>query len=248
MQYFFETVETIPAGVGFRHYDGLHLVWLAAFVIFTVVACRCYRGCGMVGRDRWRKTLAALIVANEIFKVVCLCIGGNYMLKYLPLHLCSINIFLIAVHAFKPHLKGLGNFLYMVSIPGAMSALLFPSWASLPLQNFMHLHSFSIHMLLAAYPIILTAGGDIKPDVKQLPKCLLLLLAMAVPLYFFNLWFDTNFMFLKFAEPGTPLVWFAENWGNHLLGFPVLIGAVVAIMHLPPLLLRRLRNKNKVTA
>jgi len=248
MLYFFDTVETIPNGVGFRHYNLLHLIWLVLFVALTVAACLCYRRCGTVGRNRWRKTLAALIVADEVFKMACLFVGGNYMLKYLPLHLCSINIFLIAIHAFKPQLKGLGNFLYMVSIPGAMSALLFPSWVSLPLANFMHLHSFTIHMLLAAYPIILTYGGDIKPDVKQLPKCLLLLAAMAVPLYFFNFWADTNFMFLKFAEAGTPLVWFAEHWGSHLLGFPVLIGAAIAIMHLPPLLLRRLRNKTKATA
>ena len=246
MQYFLDTVETIPAGVGFAHYGGLHLTWLAAFVVFTALACVCYRRSGPVGRDRWRKALAVLIVADEIFKMVCLFAGGNYSLKYLPLHLCSINIFLIAIYAAKPHLKGLGNFLHMVCIPGALAALLFPSWVSLPLANFMHNHSFTIHILLAAYPIVVTCGGDIKPDVRQLPKCLLLLAAMALPLYFFNLRFGTNFMFLSYAEPGTPLVWFAEHWGNHLLGFPVLIAAVVAVMHLPPLLLHRLRQKVRV--
>ena len=246
MQYFLDTVETIPSGVGFQQFKGLHLIWLAVFLAFTVVVCLCYCRSGPIGRDRWRKTLAALIVADELFKMVCLFIGGNYILKYLPLHLCSINIFLVAIHAAKPHLKGLGNFLYMVCIPGALSALLFPSWVSLPLANFMHSHSFTIHILLAAYPIMVTAGGDLKPDIRQLPKCLLLLLAMAIPLYFFNLWFGTNFMFLSYAEPGTPLVWFQENWGNHLLGFPVLIAAVVAVMHLPPLLLRKLRKKTTV--
>ena len=36
MQYFLDTVETIPEGVGFVMFGGLHLVWLAAsFVFFT---------------------------------------------------------------------------------------------------------------------------------------------------------------------------------------------------------------------
>ena len=243
MPFFFDTVETIPAGAGFAHYGSLHLCWLAVFAAFAVLGSLCYRRCGAVGRGRWRKTLAALIVADELFKMACLFIGGNYSAKYLPLHLCSINIFLIALHACKPRWKGLGNYLYMVGIPGAISALLFPSWAELPLQNFMHIHSFTIHILLAAYPIIVTAGGDIKPDPRQLPRCLLLLAATAVPLRFLNPLLGTNFMFLNYAEPGTPLVWFARHWGSHLLGFPVLIAAVIIIMHLPPLVWRKLRAK-----
>ena len=247
MEYFLETTDTIEAGVGFDHYGLLHIVWLVLAALTFVFVTKAYCRKDVQTKAKWRKVVALLIVADELWKMLWLTIGGNYTFDYLPLHLCSINIILIAIHAWKPS-KLLDNFLYLVCIPGALSALLFPSWASLPLANFMHLHSFTIHMLLAAYPIILTCGGDIKPDVKQLPKCLLLLAAMAVPLYFFNFWADTNFMFLKFAEAGTPLVWFAEHWGNHLLGFPVLIGAAIAIMHLPPLLLRRLRNNTKATA
>ena len=50
-------------------------------------------------------------------------------LEYLPLHLCSINIFVIAIHAWKPT-KLLGGFLYTVCIPGAIAALLFPTYGS----------------------------------------------------------------------------------------------------------------------
>jgi len=126
-----------------------------------------------------------------------------------------------------------------VSIPAATAALLFPTWTALPLGNFMHWHSFTVHILLAGYPILLTAAGDIRPQAKYIPRCLLLLLAMAIPIYGVNLALDTNFMFLMFAAEGNPLLIFENLWGNHLLGYPVLISAVLVVMHLPPWLLSK---------
>lgn len=238
MEHFLDTVETIKAGLGFSLFDLQHLTWLTVFFLTVVACCRSYRKLSVEGRARWRKTAAILLVMNELFKHVCLLIGGNFMAKYLPLHLCSINIFLIAIHAWKPS-KLLDNFLYLVCIPGALAALLFPSWAALPAWNFMYIHSFTVHILLALYPIVLTAAGDIRPQLRQFFKCLVLLLVMAVPLYGFNLLFDTNFMFLMYAEPGSPLLWFEKQWGNHLLGYPVLLTAVMAVMAVPAYLLSK---------
>lgn len=53
---------------------------------------------------------------------------------------------------------------------------------------------------------------------------------------------DTNFMFLAEAEQGNPLYWFRQNWGSHLLGYPVLIAAVLIAMYLPLELYRKLKK------
>ena len=58
-----------------------------------------------------------------------------------------------------------------------------------------------------------------------------ILLAMAVPIYFLNPVLGANFMFLDHAPEGTPLVWFREHWGNHLLGYPPLLAALMAVMY-----------------
>lgn len=241
MQYFMDTTETVPAGVGFAHYDLLHLLWLALFLVVTIISVVTYRKMSSKARKTWKISIAALLIADEIFKVVMLLIGGRYLPGYLPLHLCSINIFLIAIHAWKPS-KILGGYLYTVGIPGAVAALLFPSWSSLPLANFMHLHSFTVHILLALYPITLAAAGELKPEVKKIPQYLLLLVAMAIPIYFINLVLDTNFMFLMSADPGNPLYLFQQLWGNHLYGFPVLIIAVLAVMYIPLVIFRKVKK------
>ena len=188
-----------------------------------------------------RRVFAALLVADELFKVVCLLMGGTFLYGYLPLHLCSINIFLIAIHALRP-CRLLDAFLYTVCIPAAVAALLFPTWTALPLCNFMHLHSSTVHILLAVYPIMLTAGGDIRPRLRDVPRCLGFLALLAVPIYAVNRLLDTNFMFLMYAPEGNPLYWFDQAFGCHLIGYPFLIAAVVALMFLPLGLCRRLRR------
>lgn len=128
--------------------------------------------------------------------------------------------------------KSAGEFFVSDWIPAAIAALVFPTWATLPPANFMYNHSFTIHILLALYPIVLTVGGDIVPEWRIFPKCVLLLV-MAVPICVFNLLGDTNFMFLMHPVPGSPLLWFEERWGNHLLRDPVLLMAAAAVMSVP---------------
>ena len=242
MQYWFDTVETIPAGVGFSHFSGYHFCWLTGLVIFTAISCLVYRRLDKGGRRKMGRIYAALIVADELFKMVMLTLGRRYLPDYLPLHLCSVNIFIIVWHTLRPN-RMIDNFLYTVCIPGALAALLFPSWTSLPAGNFMHLHSFTVHILLVAYPVMLLAGGDIKPELKYLPKCLALLAVLALVALGANLIFDTNFMFLMYADPGNPLLIFENIFGSHLVGFPILIAAVVVVLYTPVVLLQHRKNK-----
>ena len=155
-------------------------------------------------------------------------------LEYLPLHLCSVNLFLIAWHAFRPT-KTLDNFLYVACIPGALAALLFPSWTKLPPTALMHIHSFTFHILLVCYPAMLLAGRDLHPDVKVMPKVLLLLACLAGVAAITNAILDTNYMYLAEAETGNPLYWFEKNMGSHYWGFAVILPLLVLIMYAPQL-------------
>ncbi len=230
MENFFESSDTIGKGFGFSHFSALHLGWLLAFVLLSVFVCIVYRRADEKKRKTIRIVLAVLLILDELFKIVGLASFGNYTAGYLPLHLCSINIFVIAVHAFRP-MRTLSNFLYTVCIPASVAALLFPTWTKLPLLNFMHIHSFTVHILLAIYPLMITFAGEVSPKLKDLPKTLLLLWNFAGVALFANLIFDTNFMFFKEASKGNPLYYFERAFGNHLIGYPVLIFAVLVVMY-----------------
>ena len=247
MTYFLETSGTIPDGLGFEQFDMIHLTWLVFGALIIAANCLLYRKLSETNRTRWNKIMAVLLVANELFKHTMLLIGGNFEPAYLPLHLCSINIFLITIHAWRPT-AGLSNFLYTVCIPGAVAALLFPSWTKLPVLNFMHLHSTTIHIQLVMYPLVLAVNGVLKPSAKGIPKCLGLLLLLAGVALAANLIFDTNFMFLMEADKGNPLYAFEQILGNHLVGFPILITAVLIVMYVPVELYRKHKRKAAITA
>lgn len=247
MPYFLDTSETIPSGLGFSHFDLSHIIWLVAFLVVTVAACLIYRRLSDERAQRiFRRVFAGVIVFDEAWKWFWLIVGGNWTVEYLPLHLCSINIILIAIHAWKP-CRLLDNFLYLICIPGALAALLFPTWTKLPVANFMYWHSFTVHLLLAAYPIVLFVGKSIRPHPRYILPCLGMLLGMAVPIYLFNLAFDTNFMFLMYASKGNPLKAFEDLLGNHLYGFPIIIAAVIFVMYGIPWLALLVRKKKKRT-
>lgn len=169
MEHFWDTIETIVEGYGFSLFGARHLVTLALFVLTAVLCCRGYARADAERRAKMRRVFAILLLLDEVFKQIGLQIGGNFDASYLPLHLCSINIFLIAVHAWRRS-EVLDNFLYYICIPAATAALLFPTWTSLPAMNFMFLHSTSVHILLAVYPMMLFAAGDIRPSAKGLGK------------------------------------------------------------------------------
>ena len=235
MEYFWETSGSIQKGVGFQHFDATHIFWILTFLLTVVICSFAYRRCGETGRRRFRYTVAGLIFLDEIAKWVMLLSTGLWTLNYLPLQLCTINIFVIAVHLWKKS-DLLDNFLYMICIPGAMVAILFPSWTKLPILNFMHLHSNTIHILLALYPIMLTVGGDIKPRARQIPKSLVMLACMAIPAILVNTLTagtdtPTNYMFL--AEAQAPLTLFEDLLGHYLWGFPIIIAAVILVMYTP---------------
>lgn len=198
MTYFWETVDTIAPGLGWRHFGPFHLAVLAVFLLLGAVLCRSYCGMDTDKRRRWRRTVALL----------------------------------------------LDTFLYFVCLPAACAALLFPTWAPLPPLNFMVIHSFTVHFLLALYPLALTLRGDMDPQPRAFPRCFALLAAMAVPIWFFDRAFGTNFMFLMRAGEGNPLKLF-ERFGSHLLGYPVLLAVVFAVMYL---ILRVLRRRTAVPA
>lgn len=155
---FWETSSTIAPGNGFSLFSATHLCWLAAAAILFFLAGRWYRGADETARRRLRIPIRILLICDELAKDLSTLATGRFEWAFLPFHLCSINIFVILAHIVRPD-DVKSEFLYALCLPGALAALLFPSWSSLPAWNLMCIHSFSVHILLALYPILLLCGG-----------------------------------------------------------------------------------------
>lgn len=242
---FFVTSDNIPEGVGFHTFGLTHILWLLAGVLFCIAACIFYRRLSSDKQKIMLTVLGAYILLQEMAKNLVLIILNEFGWGYLPFHLCGINILLIAFDIIK-QTKVVRSFLYYFAIPGAALALFFPNWTEMPVWNFFHIHSFTIHFLLVLYPLLLVTTNQVSTDLKSALRGTLLLVTMAIPVYFLNLLWDTNFMFLMEPDSGNPLEMFKKILGSHLWGFPILLPVVIAIMYIPARIFKNRKISTKV--
>ena len=243
---FFVTSDNIPEGVGFQAYGLTHILWLLAGLLFCITACIFYNKLPTGKQKLMLTILGAYIFLQEMAKNLVLIVLDEFSWGYLPFHLCGINILLIAFDIIK-QTKTVRSFLYYFAIPGAALALLFPNWTEMPVWNFFHIHSFTIHILLVLYPLLLVTANQVSTDLKSALKGTLLLVAIAIPVYFLNLLWGTNFMFLMEPDSGNPLEMFEKLLGSHLWGFPILLPIVILLMYVPARIFKNRKTAPKVS-
>ena len=230
--YFWYTKDSIPEGVGMGLFSLTHIIEIiiAGFILWGLV--KWFKGFDAEKRDRFLLVVVILLWVDELLKHIGSAAIGLWEVGYLPLHICSINIFLSTAYYFTRS-KALAQILYCLGIPGAFMALLLPTWSTLPVMNFMHLHSYTVHILLILFPILLVVNGE-RPNIKYHGKCCLVFLSYSVPIFFLNHILDTDFIFLNGAK-GTPFTGLVKAIGNPLycVFLVPIIFALMALMYIP---------------
>ena len=218
-------------GIGFDRFGFGHFLWLFAVGAGLVFGCFAYKSAHRSQRPRLRLLTAGLALALELARAGLLMSRGLYDLGHLPLHLCSLSIYLCFLHALTGW-PGLGQFLYAFTLPGAACALLFPDWAGQSLCGFITVSSFLLHFLLVLYPLMQVTGGDLRPELRRLPGCVGWMLLLALPVYFLNKRWNTNYMFLNLPPAGSPLALFAFLGApGYLLGYLPLALGIWALLY-----------------
>ena len=149
----------------------------------------------------------------------------------------------MALHAITGSDK-VAEFLYAVTLPTAIMALVFPNWtAMLPCCNYESIHSFSVHILLVIYPSMLLFGG-FRPSFPRLRYSIIPFGALTVIAVVANVKLGTNFFFLNGGESGNPLG-FLERYvgGWYVLAFPLIAAVCWLPMYLLPRRLGRERGR-----
>lgn len=243
MEYFFYVDKNLPEGVGISLYGKEHIAWLlsaaAACLLLGLLA-------GRLSGRRVKKlewVMCGLIFASELLRMGMLLSAGYSIPEVLPLHMCGLSIFIVLWHVASGS-KLAAELMYCLGMPGALCALLFPNWTHYPALNLLSINSVFVHILLAAYPIVLLSSGELRPNPRLLPKCFACLAGAAVPVYVFDKLTGMNYFFLNWPSVESPLELFARYLGNpgYILGFFPLIGIVWLLLYIPVILYRRLRK------
>lgn len=230
---FFDVSLALSAESGFARFGAGHIIWLGALIAFCALTAFIYRRASPTARRWLRLAVSGAAVIIEVWRGALFFFAGEYTLGRLPLHLCTMAVYLSFFHA----LRGGGfiaQLLYAFAMPGALAALICPDWSVYPMRSFLAASSFMLHILLVSYPLMLVFARELTPDIRQGAKMLGALLSVAVPVFFFDRLTDTNYMFLNYPAPASPLEWFAflgRPW--YILGYIPLLFTVWGIIYLP---------------
>lgn len=95
LEYFWKQQDDIPAGMGYPLFGIAHLLSVAITLFFVVLMAGWIVGLDGTEKRRGRVLLGIplFMVALEIFKDLFLVRVGRFGIGYLPLHVCSIGIF-----------------------------------------------------------------------------------------------------------------------------------------------------------
>lgn len=231
-EYFWYTKDSIPDGVGFKLFGAYHISSILAAILIITGLALLFKRLGEKGRRRMIVIVGCFLLCNELFKDIYTLSVGEWRVEYLPFHICGINLILSFVYLFTKD-KIIPQILYALGIPGASMALLTPTWTNLPFLNAMHIHSYTVHICLILFPILLVINGN-RPTYKYFKWSYAAVLIYCVPIYFLNKVLDTDFVFLNGARD-TPFEFLPEVLGDPWYIFPcaAILGGLMALMILP---------------
>lgn len=238
MNDFWKSYDLIAAEYGADYqcyplFGRVHLLELAISVLFICGMTMWYRRSTSSRRRHILVGVTAALLADEAALLLGMYCTGQWDWSYLPLHLCSINVFVCLYNTITDR-SWCKEELYALCIPGAALALLCPSWLCVRTWSLINLHSVSIHALLVLYPVLLVAGGY-RPSVRRVPMVLGFLFGTALPIYFLNKPLHTNFYFLNNPYGNIITSTFTALLGEkyYIFGFLPAIALALCIMYLP---------------
>ncbi len=211
-------------GVGFKHFGPEHLCYIALGIAAIVLVCFRYSRADDKTQRRMDKTVGVWILAIiYVLRYIYYFAVGADMVTVLPLYLCSIAGFLCMAHSFRP-IEWAGQVLYALCLPGTVFAVLFSDWTYFPAFSFVSLQGYVYHFAVPMYIIMQLISRRIIPDIRKVWTIAVFMAVIVPSVHYFNYRNGTNYMFLNYPSPGSPLVPLADKFGNPGYILPYLIG------------------------
>jgi uncharacterized membrane protein YwaF len=145
--------------------------------------------------------------------------------------------------------KTLLNFMYAISLPESVAAMLTPAMSYYGRYFYFScqvVFFFLDHGLMAAVTVLCIVSGLFRPDAGKLGRVLTLFLSYTAVIYVLNKILDQNFLFLNYPDEGTILAVFAGYLGNpgYLLPTAALAFLIIFSLYCPWMIKDRKKRKS----
>ncbi|MHB1484442.1 MAG: TMEM164-related integral membrane acyltransferase [Saccharofermentanales bacterium] len=245
-QYFWKFQTEIPEAIYMRTFSTTHIILsISGFILIFLIALL-YRRQSVTIRRRIEIVFALMLSASYVFRWIWVIAIGHYSATdMLPLHLCALSAgtVIIGVFSRKPIFKEFG---YACGLPGGIVTFIMPG-EPYPIFHFYFILFIIAHFILILMPILWVWGDGFRPEPKRLGKCFIILLIMASFDIFINNLIGSNFMFLRYAPPNTPLSAAAKWAGNPGYQFymALILFGVWLLLYTPWVVMKKMKSREK---
>lgn len=196
---FYQNIESVPHP--FRVFSLAHVgyVLVTCAVIFWIL--KAYKKQNETGKQRWQRVLGAFLFVQEIFYYGWICVGcqTNLLFEVLHLELCTFCVFAGASVMFTRNAQ-VRFFAALMGLIGAPIAICYPVTVAeiYPAFSYRLIGFYLSHGALVLFALMMLSDRQLLTR-KGMVNNLLIAAALLISVYFFNLGFGTQYMFV-----GTP--------------------------------------------
>jgi hypothetical integral membrane protein (TIGR02206 family) len=220
-----------------------HLTALGIIVLINILAVIWGRRAADASRKKFRWVLAGVLIVDEILWHLWNVTTGQWSLQtMLPLHLCSVFVFLSA-YMLVAKSYTIYEYAYFLGIAGASQALLTPDAG---MYGFPHFRAFQVmisHGAIITAAVFMTLVEGYRPTWQSLKRVLIGGNIYMAVIFVFNLLIGSNYLFIAHKPETASLMDVLPDWPIYII-FIELIGILVSILLYAPFLWADLRKKH----
>ena len=180
-----------------------------------------------------RYTMAVILILNELAWHLWNLVNGTWNVQtMLPLHLCSVFVFLSAIMLITKS-YAIFEFAFFLGIGGAMQAFLTPDLGIYSFPHFRYFQVFISHGLIIASALYMLIVERVRPTWKSFGKVFLYGNLYFVAIFFINRLLGSNYMFISHKPDTASLMDFLGPWPWYLLSLEGIALVVFTLFYLP---------------
>ncbi len=213
-KYFFTYYKDIPKQFRRELFDFQQLIALMIVLAVCLLLIYTYRQASEHKKWKVVRVLSFILPIMEVAQMLWYKSIGQFSLGYtLPLHLCSLMCIIMPIMAITKS-PLLVEYCYAMGLAPALLALITPDVYFYPAISFIYIQTIIVHGIICIIPIFMMATMGFKPNIRNLPKVIAMLIGLAAAIIPVNYFTNGNYFFLRYPAPGSIMEVFAKTFGR----------------------------------
>lgn len=220
-------------GGAFELFGSAHLVALALVLLINLVIVASRKRFTDLGKKRFRFGLAALLVINELaFHLWNYSIGQWTIQTMLPLHLCSVLVW-VSAYMLLARSYSIYEFAYFLGIGGAIQALLTPDAGIYGFPHFRFFQTIISHGAIVTAAIYMTLVEGYRPYWSSLVRVAIWGNIYMAAVGIVNWLVGSNYLFIARKPDTASLIDMLGPWPWYILSLEVVAILMCLALYLP---------------